>query len=252
MGFCSFFLLPFPLDALFILSVCYDWSSVLFSTFNLYPFLPIKGISLLSIFALQEMDENENNLRIELESAQPTLNTSQSRKSGDLVVESKTTIEAQADTDASKSSILDKLESKRKELVRCTIPLLLKFPFLFFFLSQFYSLYIYFLKTCLISQSSMEETVQDLEKKWSKVQDNALKQPSPGNFYFMSLECVSKLNLQLSIDGHKLSNLVYKNFFLLSLYSFSNIQTFHQYHVRYVGLYFFVQCRCFQKFTPGL
>ncbi|RVW44704.1 hypothetical protein CK203_081810 [Vitis vinifera] len=101
------------------------------------------GISLLSIFALQEMDENENNLRIELESAQPTLNTSQSRKSGDVVVESKTTIEAQADTDASKSSILDKLESKRKEL------------------------------------SSMEETVQDLEKKWSKVQDNALKQPSP-------------------------------------------------------------------------
>lgn len=92
---------------------------------------------------LKEMDENENNLRIELESAQPTLNTSQSRKSGDVVVESKTTIEAQADTDASKSSILDKLESKRKEL------------------------------------SSMEETVQDLEKKWSKVQDNALKQPSP-------------------------------------------------------------------------
>lgn len=220
--------------------------------FNLYPFLPIKGISLLSIFALQEMDENENNLRIELESAQPTLNTSQSRKSGDVVVESKTTIEAQADTDASKSSILDKLESKREELVRCTIPLLLKFPFLFFFLSQFYSLYIYFPKTCLISQSSMEETVQDLEKKWSKVQDNALKQPSPGNFYFMSLECVSKLNLQLSIDGHKLSNLVYKNFFFLSIYSFSNIQTFHQYHVRYVGLYFFVQCRCFQEFTPGL
>ncbi|KAJ9682958.1 hypothetical protein PVL29_018805 [Vitis rotundifolia] len=136
---------------------------------------------------LKEMDENENNLRIELESAQPTLNTSQSRKSGDVVVESKTTIEAQADTDASRSSILDKLESKRKEL------------------------------------SSMEETVQDLEKKWSKVQDNALKQPSPGNFYFVSLECVSKLNLQLSIDGHKLSNLVYKIFFC---FQYTPFQTF--------------------------
>lgn len=192
--------------------------------FNLYPFLPIKGISLLNIFALQEMDENENNLRIELESAQPTLNASQSGKSGDVVVESKTTIEAEADTDASKSSILEKLESKRKELVRCTIPLLLKFPFpFFFFLSQFYSVYIYFPKTCLISQSSMEETVQDLEKKWSKVQDKALKQPSPGNFYFMSLECVSKLNLQLLIDGHKLSNLVYKIFFF---FQYTPFQTF--------------------------
>ncbi|RVX06462.1 hypothetical protein CK203_023634 [Vitis vinifera] len=112
------------------------------------------GISLLSIFALQEMDENENNLRIELESAQPTLNTSQSRKSGDVVVESKTTIEAQADTDASKSSILDKLESKRKNWF-----------------------------------SSMEETVQDLEKKWSKVQDNALKQPSPDVFKSLLQVC---------------------------------------------------------------
>ena len=127
-------------------------------------------------------------MRIELESAQPTPNTSQSLKLGDVVVESRTSIEAQADTDASKSSILDKLESKRKELVRCSIPLLLKLPFIFVSFSILFPLYLF--SKNLISQSTMEEAVRDLEKKWSKVQDNALKQPSPGIFYFMSLECI--------------------------------------------------------------
>ena len=132
------------------------------------------------------MDEIENNLRIELESAQPTPNTSQSLKSGDVVVESRTSIEAQADTDASKSSILDKLENKRKELGRCSFPLLLKLPSIFVSFSILFPLYLF--SKNLISQSSMEEAVQDLEKKWSKVLDT-LKQLSPGIFYFMSQEC---------------------------------------------------------------
>ncbi|XP_059670533.1 uncharacterized protein LOC132316053 isoform X1 [Cornus florida] len=54
------------------------------------------------------------------------------------------TVESQEDTEASKSAILDKLENKKKELF------------------------------------SAEEIVQDLEKKWAQVQENALKQPSPG------------------------------------------------------------------------
>lgn len=36
----------------------------------------------------------------------------------------------------------------------------------------------------------MEDTVKELEKKWAEVQENALKQPSPGvipYFCFMSI-----------------------------------------------------------------
>lgn len=34
--------------------------------------------------------------------------------------------------------------------------------------------------TLISFQSSMEDAVKELEKKWAKVQENALKQPSPG------------------------------------------------------------------------
>lgn len=35
----------------------------------------------------------------------------------------------------------------------------------------------------------MEDIVQDLEKKWAQVQENALKQPTPGIQYHMSFNC---------------------------------------------------------------
>ncbi|KAA8530534.1 hypothetical protein F0562_005243 [Nyssa sinensis] len=92
---------------------------------------------------LEEMDSTEKNLKAELENVQAALAAGQSRKSGEFLIESKTTVEAQEDTEASKSACLDKLENKKKEL------------------------------------SAMEEIIQHLEKKWAQVQHNALKQPSP-------------------------------------------------------------------------
>ncbi|KAB1211154.1 hypothetical protein CJ030_MR6G021656 [Morella rubra] len=89
---------------------------------------------------LEEMDEIEKNLRAELEAA---LITSQLGRSSDSVVQPKMAVEDGPDTEASKSALLEKLENKKKEL------------------------------------SSMEEVVQDLEKRWAQVQDKALKQPSP-------------------------------------------------------------------------
>ncbi|KAF2313742.1 hypothetical protein P3X46_029573 [Hevea brasiliensis] len=91
---------------------------------------------------LQEMDENEKNLRQELENAETALNTSQSGRPGESVVY-ETEVETEPDTLATNSTLLEKLENKKKEL------------------------------------SSMEEIVQDLEKKWAQVQDSALKQPMP-------------------------------------------------------------------------
>lgn len=40
--------------------------------------------------------------------------------------------------------------------------------------------------TLISFQSSMENAVHELEKKWAQVQENALKQPSPGiiSFFF--------------------------------------------------------------------
>lgn len=32
----------------------------------------------------------------------------------------------------------------------------------------------------------MEENVKELEKKWAEMQENALKQPSPGVYYYYS------------------------------------------------------------------
>lgn len=41
--------------------------------------------------------------------------------------------------------------------------------------------------TLISFQSSMENAVHELEKKWAQVQENALKQPSPGiiSFFFL-------------------------------------------------------------------
>ncbi|XP_058187871.1 uncharacterized protein LOC131304594 [Rhododendron vialii] len=90
---------------------------------------------------LQEMDLTEKNLKAELDNVIAALDDRQSGKSGELLVDS--TVKAQEDTEASESNLLGKLENKKKEL------------------------------------GSMEVIVQDLEKKWAQVQENALKQPSP-------------------------------------------------------------------------
>ncbi|GAB4831770.1 hypothetical protein Ancab_005782 [Ancistrocladus abbreviatus] len=89
---------------------------------------------------LKEMDKTEEELRAELENAQAAANI---RHSVEHVTEPGKEVDTQASLEASESAILDKLESKKKEL------------------------------------HSAEEMVQDLEKKWAEVQEKALKQPSP-------------------------------------------------------------------------
>ncbi|KDP24361.1 hypothetical protein JCGZ_25657 [Jatropha curcas] len=91
---------------------------------------------------LQEMDETEKNLRQELENVKTALETSPSGNSGESVA-SETEAESGLDTEATKSTLLEKLESKKKEL------------------------------------GSMEEIIQGLEKKWAQIQESALKQPTP-------------------------------------------------------------------------
>ncbi|XAR71339.1 hypothetical protein NMG60_11028548 [Bertholletia excelsa] len=92
---------------------------------------------------LKEMDSTEKCLKAELENVLATLDARKSANSDELSTDSKTAVAAQEDAEASKSSLLNELETKKKEL------------------------------------SSMEDMVQDLEKKWAQVQDNALKKPSP-------------------------------------------------------------------------
>ncbi|XP_009605805.1 uncharacterized protein [Nicotiana tomentosiformis] len=88
---------------------------------------------------LKELALIEENLKSELEQAQAAA-ASQS-KSNDFLI--KNNGEDQEDEESANSALLEKLEEKKKEL------------------------------------TSMEEAVHDLEKKWAKVQDYALKQPSP-------------------------------------------------------------------------
>ncbi|KAJ6707602.1 hypothetical protein OIU85_027918 [Salix viminalis] len=90
---------------------------------------------------LQEMDETEQTLMEELENAETALDARQSGKSVKSVDASETTAEAGLDAEAAKSDILEKMDNKKKEM------------------------------------SSMEEIVQDLEKRWVQIQENALKQP---------------------------------------------------------------------------
>ncbi|XP_021887985.1 uncharacterized protein LOC110807232 [Carica papaya] len=92
---------------------------------------------------LKELDAIEKTLRADLENGRAAVNVNQPGSSGELVVESNANITAGADSEASQSAILDKLENKKQEL------------------------------------SYIEERVQDLEKKWAIVQDKALKHPSP-------------------------------------------------------------------------
>ncbi|GMP30882.1 hypothetical protein CsSME_00005338 [Camellia sinensis var. sinensis] len=91
---------------------------------------------------LKKTDLAEKNLKTELENALAALDARKSRKSGELLIDSKTAVLAQEDTKASEYALLDKLENKKKELC------------------------------------STEEMIQELEKKWAQVQENALKQLS--------------------------------------------------------------------------
>lgn len=90
---------------------------------------------------LQEMDETEKKLKAELENMNPQSTVIDGWEE-EIKTNSKAGLDANAE--ASKLAILDELEKKKKEL------------------------------------GSMENIVQELEKKWAQVQENALKQPSPG------------------------------------------------------------------------
>nr|VDC86455.1 unnamed protein product [Brassica oleracea] len=82
---------------------------------------------------LKELEDVEERLKAEQEDAQASLDERQYKSSS----------ESPADTEAMKSVMLEKLESKNNDL------------------------------------SSMEEKVQELEKSWAAIQERALKQPSP-------------------------------------------------------------------------
>ncbi|XP_077237736.1 golgin family A protein [Tasmannia lanceolata] len=90
---------------------------------------------------LKEMDLTEKRLRAELDETLATLEVSQSGESFDGSKITKG--EVPADSDPSKSVMLEKLDDKKKEL------------------------------------SSMEEIVQNLENKWAQIQHDSLRQPSP-------------------------------------------------------------------------
>ncbi|ESR44079.1 hypothetical protein CICLE_v10012317mg [Citrus x clementina] len=117
---------------------------------------------------LKEMDEMENNLAAELDKVQTAMNTSKSGKFTESILADK----AGVDTDALKSDIAEKLEVKKKEL------------------------------------SSMEERVQELEKKWAQVQNDALKQPSPAQREKMLNKQLHSLIEQLEVKQTQAEGLV--------------------------------------------
>lgn len=91
---------------------------------------------------LEEMDLTEKKLRTELENAQ-AMDGNQSGNTSELLRESNTRVEDQVNAEALLSGLQEKLANKKKEM------------------------------------ASMEEIVEGLERKWSQLQDNVLKQPSP-------------------------------------------------------------------------
>ncbi|KAL2895926.1 Laminin subunit alpha-2 [Bienertia sinuspersici] len=88
---------------------------------------------------LKEIDLIEENLKAELQKIQPASTISEYERSE---VEHQKEMDTVADEDAVRSALLEKLESKKKEL------------------------------------QLMEEKIQTLEKKWEEVQEKALRQPS--------------------------------------------------------------------------
>ncbi|KAI8018089.1 hypothetical protein LOK49_LG04G03324 [Camellia lanceoleosa] len=67
---------------------------------------------------LKKTDLAEKNLKTELENALAALDARKSRKSGELLIDSKTAVLAQEDTKASEYALLDKLENKKKNCVQ--------------------------------------------------------------------------------------------------------------------------------------
>lgn len=96
---------------------------------------------------LVEMDENEKNLTAALENAQSAIEVDESHRCPEMVVESRSQLDIQPglDVETSKSTMLENLESKKKEL------------------------------------SAVEEKVKNVEKRWALIQESALKQPSPAH-----------------------------------------------------------------------
>ncbi|KAL7101159.1 hypothetical protein ACP275_08G038900 [Erythranthe tilingii] len=92
---------------------------------------------------LKEMDLIELNLEEEWQRAKALVDDRNSVESTDVLNESRSAVGVQEEAEAPKCARMEKLDNKKKELV------------------------------------SMEEIVQELEKKWQQVQDNALKQPTP-------------------------------------------------------------------------
>ncbi|KAL0450222.1 UNVERIFIED_CONTAM: hypothetical protein Slati_1578600 [Sesamum latifolium] len=92
---------------------------------------------------LKEMDLIEQNLKAELQRVKTSMDASNSGEKSKMFNEFKSAGETQEEEDAPKPALLEKLENKKEEL------------------------------------ASMEELVQELEKKWQQVQENALKQPTP-------------------------------------------------------------------------
>ncbi|KAL3629529.1 hypothetical protein CASFOL_026751 [Castilleja foliolosa] len=90
---------------------------------------------------LKEMDLIEQNLKVELQKAEASMDLIRSGESNTMLNES--AVGAQEEAEASKVELMEKLENKKKEL------------------------------------ASTEEIVHELEKKWQQAQDNALKQPTP-------------------------------------------------------------------------
>ncbi|KZV45599.1 hypothetical protein F511_02259 [Dorcoceras hygrometricum] len=93
---------------------------------------------------LKEMEVFEESLRDELQRTLTSVVALGSEESKEMLDESKSKVETQDDIEARKTALTEKLEDKRKEL------------------------------------ASLEDEVQLLEKKWQQVQDNALRQPTPG------------------------------------------------------------------------
>ncbi|XP_044504540.1 kinesin-like protein KIF15 [Mangifera indica] len=121
---------------------------------------------------LKEMDEIEKKLVAELESKQNTLLASNQRQLVESAEESKKADESGEDREVQKSSFMKKLEDKKKEL------------------------------------SSMEEVVQELEKKWVQVQHDALKQPSPAQREKMLDKQLHSLIAQLAVKQAQAEGLV--------------------------------------------
>ncbi|CAA7018144.1 unnamed protein product [Microthlaspi erraticum] len=92
---------------------------------------------------LKELEDVEESLKTEQEGAKASLDPRQSNSSVESVIQPDANEQDRADTEAMKSAMLEKLESKKNDL------------------------------------SSMEEKVQELERNWAVIQERALKQPSP-------------------------------------------------------------------------